>query len=110
MIPEAQQFPLFAHLKNELPNDTDGLSTHQKTQLVDKIKELNDQGCSLVYALIRYYQIYEINNDAVEMPFGMRKTKTGYRFCVEDLPPLLQHLINRFVEIHLRSQQEQLIV
>lgn len=107
---EGQQFPLFAHLKNELPPDTDGLTSSQRASLVEKIKELNDQGCSLVYALIRYYQIYEMGLDAVEMPFGMKKIKTGHRFCVEDMPPLLQNLICRFVEIHLRSQKEQMLL
>lgn len=106
---EGQQFPLFAHLKNELPPNTEGLTPSQRAALVENMKELNDQGCSLVYALIRYYQIYEMGQDAVEMPFGMKKIKTGHRFCIEELPPLLQNLICRFVDIHLRSQKEQLI-
>lgn len=103
------QFPLFAHLKNELPEDTEALPISKRTELVEKIKELNDQGCSLVYALIRYYQIYEQNTDAVDMPFGMKKVKSGCRFCVEELPPLLQNLIYRFVDLHLQTQKEVLI-
>lgn len=101
-----QQFPLFAHLKNEIPNDSTSLSVSRRIELVEKIKDLNDQGCSLVYALIRYYQLYETDENAVEVPFGMKKTKHGYRFCIEDIPPLLQNLIARFVEVHLKTQQE----
>lgn len=100
------QFPLFTHLKKELPNGIHSMTISQRIELVDKIKELNDQGCSLVYALIRYYQLYELGSDAVDIPFGMKKTKHGFRFCIEDIPPMLQHLISRFVDIHLRSQRE----
>lgn len=103
------QFPLFSHLRNEVgEEDVMGLSVAQKTELGDRIKDLDDQGCSLVYALIRYYQIYEQKTNLIETPFGMKKIKLGYRFCIDDLPSLLQHLIWRFVEIHLQSQKERL--
>lgn len=100
-------FPLFSHLKNEIGEDgIEGLTIEQKAQLVDRVKELNEQGCSLVYALIRYYQIYEYKNNIIDTPFGMKKVKTGYRFCIDDLPPLLQNLLWRFIEIHLHSQRD----
>jgi len=103
------QFPLFCHLKNELNTDEIGspLTLVQMLELTEKIKELDEQGCSLVYALIRYYQIYEDKCSTIDVPFNMKKIKTGYRFCIEDLPILLQHLIYRFVEIHLKSQKER---
>lgn len=105
---EANQFPLFSHLKNELDiEQIDILTPIQMLELTDKIKQLNEQGCSLVYALIRYYHIYEDKCTAIEVPFHMKKIKNGYRFCIEDLPVLLQHLIYRFVEIHLQSQKER---
>lgn len=106
---EVGKFPLFCHLKNELPTDADEpLTPAQMDSLVDKVKELDDQGCSLVYALIRYYQIYiQQGQDAVDTPFNMKKVKNGYRFCVEDLPVMLQHLILCFVNIHLKSQKER---
>ena len=104
------QFPLFSHLKNEIGDKEDvGLSAQQKIDLGERIKELDDQGCNLVYALIRYYQIYEYKINIVETPFGMKKVKAGYRFCIDDLPVLLQHLIWRFVEIHLKSQKERFV-
>lgn len=101
------QFPLFLHLKNEIAGDAgeeEALTSLERTRLLERIKELDEQGCSLVYALIRYYQIYELKDDAVNSPFGMKKIKNAYRFCVEDLPPLLQRLLSRFVEIHIQSQ------
>lgn len=105
---ETGQFPLFSHLKNEL--DVDGiepLSLAQMLELTEKIKSLDEQGCSLVYALIRYYQIYEDKCNAIDVPFHMKKIRTGYRFCIEELPMLLQHLIFCFVDIHLKSQKER---
>jgi hypothetical protein len=102
------QFPLFSHLKNEVGDENTGLSTAQKIELGERIKELDEQGCSLVYALIRYYQIYEEKINIVETPFGMKKIKLGYRFCIDDLPILLQHLIWRFVQIHRKSQKERI--
>lgn len=102
------QFPLFCHLKNELNiEEIEPLTLEQKIEMIEHIKELDEQGCSLVYALIRYYQIYEDKCSAIDVPFSMKKVKTGYRFCIEDLPTLLQHLIFRFVDIHLRSQKER---
>jgi len=103
------QFPLFCHLKNELNEDEidSPLTLTQMLELTEKVKELDEQGCSLVYALIRYYQIYEDKCSAIDVPFNMKKIKIGYRFCIEDLPILLQHLIYRFVDIHLKSQKER---
>lgn len=105
---DAGKFPLFSHLKNEV--DADGiepLTLTQMLELTEKIKCLDQQGCALVYALIRYYHIYEDKCNAIEVPFNMKKIKTGHRFCIEDLPILLQHLVYRFVEIHLKSQNER---
>lgn len=105
---EVGQFPLFCHLKNEVDKeDIEPLSVAQMLELTEKMKGLDEQGCSLVYALIRYYQIYEDKCNAIDVPFNMKKIKNGYRFCIEDLPILLQHLIFRFVDIHLKSQQER---
>jgi oligoribonuclease (3'-5' exoribonuclease) len=104
------QFPLFCHLKNELNiEEIEPLMLAQMLELTEKIKGLDEQGCSLVYALIRYYQIYEDQRSAIEVPFNMKKIKNGYRFCIEDLPVLLQHLIYRFVDIHLNSQKERTV-
>lgn len=106
---EVGKFPLFCHLRNELPTGADEpLTPAQMDALVEKVNQLDDQGCSLVYALIRYYQIYETGQDAADAPFQMKKVKTGHRFCVEDLPVMLQHLILCFVDIHLRSQKERM--
>jgi hypothetical protein len=106
---ETGQFPLFSHLKNELDMDEtmEPLTHTQMVELTEKVKGLDEQGCSLVYALIRYYQIYEEKCDAIEVPFHMKKIKNGFRFCIEDLPVFLQHLVFCFVGIHLKSQKEQ---
>lgn len=100
------QFPLYSHLRNEL--DTKPIEPLTRTQMIElgeKMKELDEQGCSLVYALIRYYQIYEDKQCAVDAPFNMKKVKNGYRFCTEELPVLLQHLIVCFVDLHLKAQK-----
>lgn len=105
---EVGQFPLFCHLKNEVNVEEIGpLTLTQMQEMTEKIKGLDEQGCSLVYALIRYYHIYEDKCSAIDVPFHMKKIKNGYRFCIEDLPILLQHLIYRFVDLHLKSQKEQ---
>jgi hypothetical protein len=105
---EIGQFPLFCHLKNEVNvGEIEPLTLTQMLELTERIKELDEQGCSLVYALIRYYQIYEDKCNAIDVPFHMKKIKNGYRFCIEDLPILLQHLIYRFVNLHLKSQNER---
>jgi len=98
------QFPLFSHLKSEI-HTVDPLSPTEKIALSDLMKELDDQGCSLVYALIRYYQIYEEKGCIVDTPFGMKKIKPGYRFCLDDMPVLLQNLLQRFVTLHLQTQK-----
>lgn len=102
------QFPLYSHLKNEI-DATRPLTVQEKDELVEKVKELDEQGCSLVYALIRYFQIYEDKLNALETPYGMKKNKQGIRFCVEDLPPLLQQLVRRFVHLHFDSQKQSSI-
>lgn len=97
------EFPLYSHLKNEIEKADDPLSPTEKSVLIEKMKDIDEQGSTLIYALIRYYQIYEEKENAMNVPYGMKKMKTGYRFCIEDLPPLLQNLLKRFVDIHLDS-------
>lgn len=97
------QFPLYLHLKNEISREDDTLTIQEKDDLIEQIKMLDEQGCSLVYALIRYFQIYEDKTDATQTPYGMKKIRLGYKFCLEEMPPLLVQLIKRFVGLHLES-------
>lgn len=99
------QFPLYDHLKNEITSDVP-LTVAQKDEMVEKMKDLDEQGGSLVYALIRYFQIYEDKLNALEIPYGMKKIKQGHRFCIEDFPPMLQQLIFRFVNVHFASKYQ----
>jgi hypothetical protein len=78
------------------------LTDIQKQFLCDQLKNMDDIGTELVYAVIRFYQLQYDKGNIMELPYLMKKQKTGnvYKLEVNDLPLKLQHLILIFIMMH----------
>ena len=99
-------FPLFSILEQKLEEEHIKLETPltdiQKQFLCDQLKNMDDIGTELVYAVIRFYQLQYDKGNIMELPYLMKKQKTGnvYKLEVNDLPLKLQHLILIFIMMH----------
>jgi hypothetical protein len=99
-------FPLFSILEQKLEEEQIKLETPltdiQKQFLCDQLKNMDDIGTELVYAVIRFYQLQYDKGNIMELPYLMKKQKTGnvYKLEVNDLPLKLQHLILIFIMMH----------
>jgi hypothetical protein len=105
-----QTFPLFSTLEQKWseqhqPWKTTPLTDTQKQYICDQLKCMDDMGCELVYAVIRFYQLHYEEGNIMELPFQLKKQKTGgiYKLDLNDLPLKLQRMILIFSEMHNHS-------
>lgn len=105
-----QAFPLFSTLEQKWSEQGDKiqmtpLSDTQKQYICDQVKCMDDMGCELVYAVIRFYQLHHEEGNIMELPFQLKKQKTGgiYKMDLNDLPLKLQRMILIFSEMHNNS-------
>ena len=88
-------FPLYENLKNDNNN-----VTIDKPDFIKKFKLLDIPSHSLIYALIKSYQIdNKINILSSSLPFDGKKLKSKGRikFNLNNLPPELQIILYKFV-------------
>jgi len=105
-----QAFPLFSTLEQKWSEQGDKMQTTpltdtQKQYICDQVKCMDDMGCELVYAVIRFYQLHHEEGNIMELPFQLKKQKTGgiYKMDLNDLPLKLQRMILIFSEMHNNS-------
>ena len=102
-----QTFPLFSTLEQKWSEQrkTMPLTDTQKQYICDQLKCMDDMGCELVYAVIRFYQLHYEEGNIMELPFQLKKQKTGgiYKLDLNDLPLKLQRMILIFSEMHNHS-------
>ena len=91
-------FPLYTSLFKEFENSKEELNVSDKEYLVGIIKKLDTKGHELIYALIKTYQIK--HGDTFSVPYGMKEQKLGYKFDLDNIPTILQHMLRKFVDLH----------
>src|SRR3972149_7533421 len=102
-------FPLYDSLLAEVGSDElKDLTTKQKNESAQKIKQFDTEGYSLCYALIRSYQTKENDNIvSFELPYESKQLKTGIKFELDKLPIKLKHIILKFIDKHLTKMEEE---
>ena len=107
---QESSFPLYTTLRNDIKEGDMLLSNMEecKESLLNKVKSMDKQGTELIYALIRYHQIYIQQTSSPELlPFHGKKTKTGsLRFNLDLFPNDLLLLLNHFCDLHSQKIQE----
>ena len=99
-------FPLFSTLEQKIEEEhvdfTVPLSDIQKQFICDQLKGMDDISVELVYAVIRFYYLQYDSGNIMELPYQMKKQKTGniYKIDLNDMPLKLQHLILTFIAMH----------
>ena len=95
------KFPLYENLKNDKQD-----IEIDKTDFIKKFKQINSKSHSLIYALIKSYQIdKQINIFSSSLPFNGKqmKTKGSIKFSLKNLPLDLQKILYKFMLLDIKK-------
>ena len=95
------KFPLFENLKNDKQS-----YKIDKTDFIEKFKQIDNKSHSLIYALIKSYQIdKKINIFSSSLPFNgiQMKTKGNVKFSLNNLPLDLQQILYKFILLDIKK-------
>tara|TARA_A100000164_G_C21867947_1_gene753538 strand:+ start:625 stop:933 length:309 start_codon:yes stop_codon:yes gene_type:complete len=99
--------PIYNQIKNRLQEsktlDKD-LSISEKKTLIQNIVS-NQKVHSLIYVMIKKYQLEYENYQHYILPYAGKKLKSGIRFDLDKLPIQLKRIVNEFVNIHISSNK-----
>lgn len=98
-------FPLYDSLLIDTTHDD--LTTKQKDEFIKLVKKIDPAGHELVYVLIRVYQIENSEDKSTfKTPYGGKYVKTDLKFDLNELPNQLRQVLYKFVQIHVKSMNE----
>lgn len=100
-------FPLFDTLYADTDDIRQPLSYNEKIQLCNDIKELDQEGYDLLYAIIRTYHLQKENGSYANIPYSPKIHKSGYKFDMTVFPPRLLIMIRQFVTLHMKKLSEE---
>lgn len=92
-------FPLFNNLYNETKQEI-VLNYEEQMELCNKIKEIDDEGCEIIFAIIKFYYISVDNGFIENLPYKPKINKNGYKYELNNLPIKLINMIKKFVDLH----------
>lgn len=102
----SSNFPLFDSLIKDIKNEE--LTTKEKDEFMKLIKNLDQDGYELVYALIRVYQNENSEDKSTfKIPYGGVFVKSDINFNLNDLPHELMQIIYKFAVMHAKSMKEK---
>ena len=100
-------FPLFDTIYQETESIQAPLQYEEKMELCNKIKDLDQEGYDLVYAIIRSFYLSMENGHYDFVPYSPKINKTGYKFDTTFFPPRLLIMIRHFVNLHVNKLEEE---
>ena len=99
-------FPLFDNLNKDLPNEE--ITVKQKDKFIKLVKDIDEYGSELIYALIRFYQLENSDDKSTfKLPYGGKYVKHDMKFDFNELPNELKHILLKFVQIHIKTLKEE---
>ena len=99
----ATTFPLLTALQGQIPEEPEELDEEEKAKLVSEIRKFGREPAERAYGLIRAYSINSGDASVITLPFAGSALKSGPKFELEKLPLELQHILRKFVELHLET-------
>ncbi len=98
-------FPLYDTLNKDIP--TTDLTTEEKTSFLKNVKQLDENGTELFYALIKVYQLQNESNEShFTVPYGGKYVKKDIKFDLDCFPVYLKHILFKFIQIHVKKMNE----
>ena len=110
-------FPIYDLLHSQInPEERDKPIPEEELKiLIDKITVLDKTGKDMVYIFTRIHSLRYSNSKLLDVPYGGQKVSTrmdnnnlicDVKFDLRNFPPVLNRMLSKFVELHLRKQQE----
>ena len=99
-------FPLYDNILKEIKDYelTQDLTIEKKKLLLKKIKKLDQNGFNLLYVLIKVFHINNTeDNNVSSIPYEGNIIKNNIKFDLDKLPVKLKFIIDKFVELHIKS-------
>jgi hypothetical protein len=103
-------FPLFDRLFTDTEHIQRPLQYEEKMQLCHDIKDLDQEGHELLYAIMRNFYLVKENGRFESVPYSPKLNKTGYKFDTTYFPPRLLIMMRHFVSLHLEKVKEQQMI
>ena len=99
--------PLYEILLKETSNED--LTSKEKDNFMKLVKNLDQKGFEIVYALIRIFQL-ENNEDksTFKIPYGGKFVNEDLNFNLNDLPCHLKQILYKFLELHIKTMKEEI--
>lgn len=99
-------FPLFATIYKMTENSSENLEYDDRITLANHIKTLDKTAHEYIYAIIRTYQLEHDKELFEHSPYNMKVNKNGVKFEMSKLPNRLVLTIKYFVDLHLKSMND----
>ena len=100
-------FPLYDNLTKNLPLEE--MTIKQKDKFMKLIKDNDETGSELIYALIRLYQLENSEDKSTfKLPYGGKFIKNDMKFDLNDFPNELKHILLKFIIMHLDTMKEEI--
>lgn len=96
------QFPLYDSLKQYITKKD--LTVKEKTEFIEMVDKLDDEGYGLMYALIKCYQLE--NEKDTYVPYKANVQKDQIEFNLAELPNSLKRMLYKFLSLHLEKLQQ----
>ncbi len=99
-------FPLYSIIAEKVTENE--LTKAQKTKLVNEINSLDDDGHSIIYALIKnHYSVQEnFDKNKKNKPYDCVFTDKNVQIDINMLPNKLQQIMKEFTKKHLRKMKD----
>jgi len=104
-------FNLYNVLSHEATNEK--MSNEGKYNMAKTIKKIDVEGCELLYAIIRCYQIeYETvdKNISTSLPYDGKVLKTCIKWDMDKFPNKLLNMIDVFLKKHVSKMNEEKVL
>lgn len=98
--------PVYDNIVNKINGtQTFNITEDQKKELIHYISN-NADTHELIFVIIRIYQVKNSNNVS-SLPYQSKylKTKRGYKFDIDNLPPKLLYILIEFYKLHFNSKK-----
>lgn len=101
------KFPLYDSLSKDISNKD--LSVIQKRTFIKNVSSIDKNGCELIYALIKTFQIEnkEENDINYSLPYKGEYNNNDIVFDLDNFPIKLKQILFKFVIVHLQKMKEE---
>ena len=81
------------------------LSVHKKEEFLKMVKNLDEEGIKTFLLLIKFHELKINPTTSTLIPYEGTNTEDEITFDLEKIPTLLQNVLYKFMELHIKNKQ-----